>query len=109
MSYTFEIYKILVEECGARDTSRKYYDFHFAMCQGTREYRFIGNLGFGGKLRNPYGRLPSREPLYVDYYKEDINEERQKAVEKANNRLKNMGHIELFQVMEDHLYKHPIT
>jgi len=47
----------------------------------TREYRFIGSLGFGGKFWDNNGRF------YVSCYQEDETEPRRQAIEKANSKL----------------------
>lgn len=74
------IYCILVQECGALEKQRD----HFVYCQTTEEvieWRFCGNLGFGGKFWRNSGRL------YVNCYREDETPEIQKMIEAANKRL----------------------
>lgn len=78
-----KIYDILVEECGANETKRE--NFVWSMCDSkypTHEYRFIGNLGFGGKVWNL-----GHKAWYVSCYKEDNNEVKQKAIDRANEKL----------------------
>lgn len=48
------------------------------------EYRFMGDLGFGGKFRNNGNR--DNTP-YVDCYPENETPERLKMIEAANKRL----------------------
>lgn len=83
------IYWILREEVGAPE---RWHDY-FVHSQTTRfvpEFRFSGSLGFGGKFwRNP-GFLPDGswgERWYVNYYNEDATEERDAAMQRANERL----------------------
>jgi len=44
------IYDILVEHAGAQSDPDERWSFVHAVVKGTTEYRFIGNLGFGGKF-----------------------------------------------------------
>lgn len=77
------VWAILVEECGADRTEPARLDFerHWPDC---REYRFMGSLGFGGKVWAPstYRRAP-----YVSCYSEDETPERRSAIQRANARL----------------------
>jgi hypothetical protein len=62
-----KIYDILVKECGAWEEERNDFVLHQTREeeQMTREWRFCGKLGFGGKFwRN-------NDRLYVNYYNED--------------------------------------
>lgn len=77
-----EIYNILVAECGATEYWRE--DFIRCMNEGCREYRFQGNLGFGGKLYKNSNRL------YVGCYLEDCNPERDAQIENTNKKLTSM-------------------
>jgi hypothetical protein len=82
MTYAEEVYKILVEECGA--PPRQYDDFGFAYhWPDCGEWRFQGNQGFGGKVYAGYRDTPA----YVQCYQEDDNPERKAARERANARL----------------------
>lgn len=79
------IYDILVEECGAPDghdalSIRSQFFFHFPACG---EFRFMGSLGFGGKVWAPSGRRPPR----VSCYREDATPGRLAAIDRANERL----------------------
>jgi len=75
-----KIYDILVKECGASETERE----HFVYSQTSeeiREWRFCGELGFGGKFwRND-------DRLYVNCYNEDLTPKRSKMIEQANKLL----------------------
>ena len=76
-------YTVLVEECGARDDDQRQ---HFLVAvEGFKrfEYRFMGALGFGGKLWLSVGL---RE-LYVTCYREDETPARLAMIERANARL----------------------
>lgn len=73
-----DVYYILVEECGADMNSIE----SFSELNGDfREWRFIGYLGFGGKVWN------NNDDIYVNCYPEDVNAERKKMIEEANKRL----------------------
>lgn len=82
-----EVWTVLVEECGAPDdkTSR----MSFQSSWPCDEYRFQGALGFGGKVRAYYIRPFGDDDLRarVDCYAEDMTDERQKMIAKANARL----------------------
>jgi hypothetical protein len=75
----YVIYDILVINVAASENWRD--DFIYHMTSGrTREYRFQGSLGFGGKFYTDTWR--------VSCYKEDETPERNKAIEQANAQLK---------------------
>ena len=78
-----KIYDILVEECGAWEGDRDMFLFHF---KDITEYRFCGNLGFGGKIwrRQPLFSPPS---YWVSCYPEDRTPSINEMVQKANARL----------------------
>jgi hypothetical protein len=88
------VLKILVEECGHRvfDPQRDGDSFVNSILAGDdanpwtvcREYRFGGELGFGGKFRNNgnHDNTP-----YVDCYSEDETPARLAMIERANKRL----------------------
>lgn len=73
-----EVWTVLVEECGANENDRENFVF-LTNIQDIAEYRFIGNLGFGGKFWS--GKF------IVSCYPEDSNEMREAAIQKANARL----------------------
>jgi hypothetical protein len=78
------IIQVLVDECGLRDTLDARGDvFRFltAVAPGP-EYRFMGSLGFGGKLFNANGGK-----LWVSCYTEHETPERRVAMARANARL----------------------
>jgi len=71
------IWKILQEECGAGEDT-----YGFAThSEPISEWRFQGNLGFGGKIRFRDG-VP-----YVDCYPEDETILRRIRIAEANTRL----------------------
>ena len=81
-----KMYDILVMHVGARKDSydRKSFvqcaiiwDYRFSF-----EYRFMGSLGFGGKIWLPLDQAP-----YVSCYGENETPERNEAIEKANQEL----------------------
>ena len=82
-----KLYDILVEECGALETERENFVYHQTNDpeELVREWRFCGNLGFGGKFWRNDGRL------YVNCYNEDMTPERQKMIDRANQRLSELN------------------
>lgn len=75
-----QIWDVLVSTCGATERGR--YDFvMYSMFNDLTEYRFIGNLGFGGKFYNNFR---------VDCYPEDDTPEREQAIIVANKLLKDL-------------------
>jgi hypothetical protein len=77
------VYDILRDECSASESGRE--NFVFAQTLGPcEEYRFQGNLGFGGKFyRNHNG-------WYVMCYPEDMTYERRMMIQRADERLKQL-------------------
>lgn len=82
--------QILVEECGYR-TEDRYCSFIEAVSSkiekwsgGCREFRFCGELGFGGKFRNNGNH---NDTPYVDCYAEHETPQRLAMIEAANKRL----------------------
>ena len=82
-----KVYDVLVEECGAneggygrREFVLQQLDEHF-----PREWRFCGNLGFGGKFYRDDGML------CVKCYREDETPERKKSIDVANKRMAVLG------------------
>lgn len=74
-----KIYDILLE-AGATEYWRE--DFVRHMSGTTREYRFGGVLGFGGKFYNNAGRW------YISCYPEDRTDERAEIIEKVNVKIR---------------------
>lgn len=77
-----EVFDILVSKCAADATKREYFidavtDEKFP----ATEFRFMGALGFGGKLYNAYSRV------YVSCYREDSTPAREKMIEETNKLL----------------------
>lgn len=80
------IYDVLVEECGAPldDDSRVMFGVYLAGGGAFPfEFRFQGDLGFGGKFRATADACRWR----VDCYPEDRTPERDEMVRRANARL----------------------
>lgn len=80
------IYDVLVKYAGARDDE---YDKNtFVQCafdwdyNFNFEYRFMGKLGFGGKVWLPLDENPS-----ITCYREDETPERKKMIKKTNDEL----------------------
>src|SRR5688572_1078314 len=79
---------IVSEECGARYQGSDVWDrrdreafVRYFVEPGFHEWRFIGALGFGGKLYLNCGRLR------VSCYSEDRTPQRDAMIERANERL----------------------
>lgn len=92
------IWQILVEECGADDEIRYPHlgmsttKAEFVHNWPCGEFRFMGDLGFGGKVRQPWSVATKGEwthggQVYVDCYPEDSTPERKAMIERANTRL----------------------
>lgn len=92
-SYTYDyndekfftaVYDLLVAEAGATASLNARDSFIGAFCQveyPTTEYRFQGNLGFGGKLYRSGGRC------WVSCYHENETPERKAVIERVNAEL----------------------
>lgn len=79
-----EVWDVLVEDVGASQSPDDRLSFIWYATDPTippQEYRFQGNLGFGGKVHF------SRQGLHVSCYPEDKTPERLKAIWTANARL----------------------
>lgn len=74
------IVDILIEHCGVA-ANRRNSIVEELMWQQLTEYRFQGELGFGGKLKHKHNKL------YVDYYPEDKTTQREQMVQAANTKL----------------------
>ena len=84
---TNEIYSILVEQAGAvNDTLSRGEFCHFMNNSRASEFRFQGNLGFGGKFWKPQGIKGYR----VDCYQEDMTE-KETVIEKTNKALSKLS------------------
>lgn len=76
------VYTILEKTCGAFPQDRFSFVYEFTQeseYSPTSEWRFCGDLGFGGKFRFPR--------ITVDCYREDETEERLAQIKKANEEL----------------------
>lgn len=83
------VYDILVELGGASESARSSFRTHWPEC---REWRFMGHLGFGGKIwaTRSWAESLSRRPIYVNYYPEDRTDERDQIQIWINERLDNL-------------------
>lgn len=73
---------VIVEYCGAKEDDRDVMVAYFTQPVDGHEYRFMGNLGWGGKLYYNCGRL------YVGCYGEHSNGARVAAMAVANHHLR---------------------
>jgi hypothetical protein len=80
--------EVLVPICGAHgDPDREgFTQAHLDTAYPCTEWRFQGNLGFGGKFR-----LRSDLSCAVDCYPEDETPARRETIQKANSALKELG------------------
>lgn len=78
-----KVYEILIAECGAANSQSAVLDFcrEFSLPIPPSEWRFQGNLGFGGKLYFERGKFR------VGCYPEDRTPERIAMIDRANTRL----------------------
>lgn len=84
-----KVYDILVSVCGAYESDRELFvNNHCDEKEVTMEWRFVGNLGFGGKYRSQTNR--------VDCYNEDLNGKREMIIKIANNLLSMIPENELY-------------
>jgi len=80
-----KVYAILVECAGANGDNYEIMSFICSHLEGKypcHEWRFGGELGFGGKFRI--------ESMRVDCYSEDRTPKRKKIIEKTNLKLKEL-------------------
>ena len=77
-----QIYDLLVTHCGAYEEWRE--QFVIRQVEGTKEYRLISLLGFGGKFRI------GRTSWYVDCYPEDMTDDRHAMIRKTNEALRQL-------------------
>lgn len=80
------IYNVLTSDAAAREFNREEFLQWFAQGEreGGREFRFCGSLGFGGKFWRNMGRW------YVNCYREDATEERQRIIQRVNEKLERL-------------------
>lgn len=80
-----KIYDVLLAECGPFPGYADRHTFVWSICdrsdEATQEYRFQGNLGFGGKF------WATNSQFYVTCYAEDRTPERNEIIERVNKRL----------------------
>lgn len=87
------VWDILVEHAGASDNPDVGERESFVHLQTTRhltEYRFIGNLGSGGKFWRNTSKRPDGswgEMWYINCYRESETPERLAAIQAANEAL----------------------
>lgn len=72
------IWDVLVEVCGAGERWRSNFAYHFP---AGGEFRFQGDLGFGGKV------WADRRRVYVDCYRENETPENLAKIERTNAEL----------------------
>lgn len=73
------VWDVLVEECGARPSQ---WDQFSSLWPECTEFRFMGVLGFGGKVYDDLGAP------WVGCYREDETPERRAVIERTNERLR---------------------
>jgi hypothetical protein len=75
------VYGVLMAHAGARDDHRGLEEFVDTWPHRSTEYRFMGSLGWGGKVWFDRGRV------YVTCYPEDRTPDRDAVIQKTNERL----------------------
>jgi len=88
-----EIWDVLSEHCQASAGQKPEFEAHLLahpLDVNRMEYRFVGALGFGGKVWLKVG-----EPPYVTCYPEDLTDERQAMIERANAKFLKLSGIKL--------------
>lgn len=79
--YYTEIYNILINNCNADSKQLEEFVSYHIKNSMFPEWRFQGNLGFGGKYHAIFNR--------VSCYSEDLNQKTLKIIEKTNLELLN--------------------
>ena len=80
-----KLYDILVITCGASERLRDSFVHEYSKSPYSDEWRFCGELGYGGKFR------VNHNGVYVDYYNEDKTKQRDKIVSVANEQIDRLG------------------
>ena len=73
-----EVFTLLVVEAGANERFRDDFVQYLASDTSSHEYRFMGDLGFGGKLYQQHGRY------WISCYREDETPRRLEIIAKVN-------------------------
>lgn len=84
------LFDVVVAVCGANESLRNQWLHYAADAEAYRsglEFRFIGDLGFGGKLL-----YDGYRPAHVTYYAESREPARDAMVTQANERLGAVAH-----------------
>lgn len=76
------VWDVLVEICGASERMWPQFEYHFPGC---REFRFQGDLGFGGKV------WADRHRVYVTCYPEHETPAISAKIQQANAALAQLG------------------
>jgi hypothetical protein len=84
------IYDIL-EEIGARSDMRDIFVYSHITDEFQREWRFQGQLGFGGKFWNEYSYFDKKYEWRVSCYSEDENRKRLEIITAVNRKLKDLA------------------
>lgn len=82
--WAHRIFDVLVRHCGASAMDRE--TFVQRQGEGASEFRFMGNLGYGGKFWNNYCGAGLR--WRVDCYPEDETPRRRRMIARTNARLR---------------------
>lgn len=78
------IYDVLVEHADAQPEERHAFKQVWPECG---EYRFMGSLGFGGKVWWMYHTVVNEREVYVTAYPEDMTDERWATIQRVNTQL----------------------
>lgn len=91
-----KIVEVLADEVGFKDHLRE--PFIDYVLNGGNEFRFQGDLGFGGKFYN------ASDKWRVGYYQEDHTPERDEAVWRVNHKLQSLYTDQLFHKVKRDCY-----
>jgi hypothetical protein len=75
------VYDLLMKIGGAHENYRGHFIQHYSEPDPSREWRFQGHLGFGGKF------YLSHDKFRVDCYQEDYTDERSALIAEMNEKL----------------------
>ena len=82
------VYDLLVEIGGAPEDRRDMFIRYAAI--DLREFRFIGHLGFGGKIHAQGTWSHKSSPLFVSCYHDEHTSERDRIIVEINKKLSEM-------------------
>ena len=94
--YARAVYDVLCREAGAREGACDYEEFLASWPHSATEYRFMGSLGWGGKV---WYNAPNAR-AYVTCYPEDATNHRQSVIARTNEALRALNPSAFFGTPE---------